>query len=106
LAPAVPAIILGLLIFSTCGILTQASSTGYVAATAPTGTSAAVGLYVSSFYLGGTVGGWLPGLAYEAGGWPASFAFVAAMLAIMATIFVIFWKEPPTATVEMPKKEN
>jgi MFS transporter, YNFM family, putative membrane transport protein len=94
LAPAIAAIVLGLLIFSTCGILTQASSTGYVAVTAPAGTSAAVGLYVSSFYLGGTVGGWLPGFAYETGGWPASLTFVAAMLALMALIVAIFWKEP------------
>ena len=71
---------------STCGILTQASSTSFVAITAKTGTSAAVGLYVMSFYIGGTFGGWLPGLAYEAGGWPYSLALVLGMLAIMALI--------------------
>ena len=43
------------------------------------------------------VGGWLPGLGYEAGGWPASLAFVVAMLAIMATIVAIFWKGPRPA---------
>jgi YNFM family putative membrane transporter len=94
LASSVPLIVAGLLIFSTCGILTQASSTGYVAANAPAGTSSAVGLYVSVFYLGGTVGGWLPGLAYEAAGWPASLAMVLAMIAIMAAIVATFWKEP------------
>ena len=97
LAPSVPLIVLGLLIFSTSGILTQASSTGYVAANAPNGTSSAVGLYVSVFYLGGTVGGWLPGLAYEAAGWPASLSMVVAMIAIMAAIVAIFWKEPERA---------
>jgi predicted MFS family arabinose efflux permease len=94
LLPSVPAIVLGLLIFSTCGILIQATSTGYVAASARSGTSSAVGLYVSFFYLGGTVGGWLPGLAYEAGGWPASMLMVLGMIALMASIVVIFWKEP------------
>ena len=49
-----------LVIASTCGILVQASSTSFVAITAKTGTSAAVGLYVTSFYIGGTFGGWLP----------------------------------------------
>ena len=49
--------LLGLVICSTCGILTQASSTSFVAITAKTGTSAAVGLYVTSFYVGGTFGG-------------------------------------------------
>lgn len=94
LLPWVPAIIFGLMIFSSCGILVQASSTGFVAVSAPTGTSAAVGLYVSSFYLGGTVGGWLPGLAYESGGWPASMLTVMAMIATMAAIVIVFWKEP------------
>ena len=84
LIPSVTAIVFSLVIASTCGILTQASSTSFVAITAKTGTSAAVGLYVTSFYIGGTFGGWLPGLAYEAGGWPYSLALVIGMLAIMA----------------------
>ena len=89
-----PIIILGLAIFSSAGILVQATSTGFVAASAPAGTSGAVGLYVTSFYLGGTVGGWLPGLAYEAGGWLASVAVVAIVIATMAVIVSIWWREP------------
>ena len=92
LIPSVPAIVLCLILASTCGILTQASSTSFVAITAKTGTSAAVGLYVMSFYVGGTFGGWLPGLAYEAGGWPYSLALVLGMLAFMTTIVALFWK--------------
>ena len=84
LIPSVPAIVFSLVVASTCGILTQASSTSFVAITAKTGTSAAVGLYVTSFYIGGTFGGWLPALAYEAGGWPYSLALVLGMLSIMA----------------------
>jgi predicted MFS family arabinose efflux permease len=92
LAPSIPVIVLGLIVVSTCGILTQATSTSFVAITAPSGTSAAVGLYVTAFYTGGTFGGWLPGLAYEAGGWPASVMMVAGMLAIMATIVATAWR--------------
>jgi MFS transporter, YNFM family, putative membrane transport protein len=93
LIPSVWAIVLSLIVASTCGILTQASSTSFVATTAKTGTSAAVGLYVTSFYFGGTFGGWLPGLAYEAGGWPYSLALVIGMLAIMAAIVATWWKQ-------------
>jgi predicted MFS family arabinose efflux permease len=93
LVPSVIAIVLGLVIVSTCGILTQASSTSFVAITAKTGTSAAVGLYVTSFYVGGTFGGWLPGLAYEAGGWTASLALIVGMIAIMAAIVATSWKQ-------------
>jgi predicted MFS family arabinose efflux permease len=92
LLPSVTAIVLTLVVASTCGLLVQASSTSFVAITAKTGTSAAVGLYVTSFYIGGTFGGWLPGLAYEAGGWPWSMALVLGMLAIMTLVVAKFWK--------------
>ena len=92
LMPSVPAIMLALIVASTCGILVQGSSTSIVTITAKTGTSAAVGLYVTAFYIGGTFGGWLPGLAYETGGWPYSLALVLAMLGIMASIVVTSWK--------------
>ena len=93
LIPSVWAIVACLIVASTCGILTQGSSTSFVAITAKTGTSAAVGLYVTSFYIGGTFGGWLPGLAYEAGGWPYSLALVIGMLSVMSLIVATSWKQ-------------
>ena len=88
-----PVIILGLIVVSTCGILTQASSTSFVAVTAREGTSAAVGLYVTAFYVGGTFGGWLPGLAYEYGGWPVAILPVLGMLAVMTVVVGTAWKD-------------
>lgn len=99
LVPSVSIILVGLTMFSACGILVQATSTGFVTISAPVGTSAAVGLYVTSFYLGGTIGGWLPGYAYEAGGWPATAVIVLTMLAVMATIVAISWREPKPGAV-------
>jgi predicted MFS family arabinose efflux permease len=92
LIPWVWAVVFTLVMASVCGILTQAASTSFVAITARTGTSAAVGLYVTCFYVGGTFGGWLPGLAYEAGGWPYSLVLVIGMIAIMAAIVALTWK--------------
>jgi MFS transporter, YNFM family, putative membrane transport protein len=92
LLPSVTAIVLCLVIASTCGLLVQASSTSYAAITPKSGKSAAVGLYVTSYYIGGTFGGWLPGLAYEAGGWAWSAALVLGMLCIMAFTVAKFWK--------------
>ncbi|MET0669539.1 MAG: MFS transporter, partial [Xanthobacteraceae bacterium] len=91
LVPSVPVIVLALAIASICGVLTQASSTSFVAITAQGGTSSAVGLYVTSFYVGGTFGGWLAGLAYEAGGWSATLMLVLGMIAIQATIVATTW---------------
>jgi MFS transporter, YNFM family, putative membrane transport protein len=67
LAPPVPAIIAGLTFCAACGMLCQTISTGYVTEIAKEGRSSAVGLYVISFYVGGSMGAFLPGLAWEWG---------------------------------------
>ena len=91
LAPPVAAIIAGLTICAGCGMLCQAVSTGYVTVTAKEGRSSAVGLYVTCFYVGGSVGASLPGLTWNVGGWTATVAMVIAMLAIMAAIVALAW---------------
>jgi MFS transporter, YNFM family, putative membrane transport protein len=95
LAPSIAAIMLGLALCAGCGILCQTVSTGYVTTTARAGRSSAVGLYVTSFYLGGSVGAFVPGLAYERAGWPGCVALVVAMLAIMALIVMLAWRPLP-----------
>src|SRR5215813_875400 len=80
LVPSLPLIIAGLAISSACGLICQAVSTGYVTITAKAGRSSAVGLYVTSFYVGGSFGAPLGGLAWHYGGWPACVAHVVAML--------------------------
>jgi len=94
LLPQLPAIITGLTICATCGMLCQAISTGAVPAIASDGRSSAVGLYVTAYYVGGSLGAALPGLAWERGGWPAAVATVAVMLVIMALIVAAAWRRP------------
>jgi MFS transporter, YNFM family, putative membrane transport protein len=91
LAAPVSVIVLGLVLCAACGMVCQAVSTGYVTATAHEGRSSAVGLYVSSFYIGGSVGGFVPGLAWSFAGWPGVVALAAAVLAIIATIVATVW---------------
>jgi YNFM family putative membrane transporter len=93
LAP-IPAIIAGLTFCAACGMLCQTISTGYVTEIAREGRSSAVGLYVTAFYTGGSMGAFLPGLAWEWGGWPATIAMVLAMLAVMAVIAVLAYRGP------------
>ena len=92
LAPPITAIIAGLVVCATCGMLAQTISTSYVAMIAKEGRSSAVGLYVTCFYAGGSVGAFLPGLAWDAGGWPACLAMVLAMLALMALIAALAYR--------------
>jgi predicted MFS family arabinose efflux permease len=85
-------ILVGLSISACCGMLCQAVSTGYVAVTAQAGRSSAVGLYVTSFYIGGSFGAAIGGVAWIFGGWPACVAMIAAMLVIMGTIVTLTWR--------------
>lgn len=92
LAPPIAAIVAGLTLCAVCGMLCQTIATGYVTAIAKEGRSSAVGLYVTSFYVGGSVGAFLPGLAWDAAGWPACIAMVLAMLAIMAGVAALAYR--------------
>ncbi|HEY4141905.1 MAG TPA: MFS transporter [Pseudolabrys sp.] len=84
-------ILLGLALCAACGLITQATSTGYVTITAQFGRSSAVGLYVTSFYLGGSFGGALGGFVWTHGNWPAVAAMCGIALAIMACIVFFAW---------------
>jgi predicted MFS family arabinose efflux permease len=96
-----PLIILGLTICAACGLLCQAVSTGYVAITAKVGRSSAVGLYVTSFYVGGSCGAALGGVIWSYGQWPACVAMVIAMLVIMTLVVTFLWarRVPPGPNV-------
>jgi YNFM family putative membrane transporter len=100
LAPSLAVIIVGLAICAGAGMFCQAISTGYVTTTVEAGRSSAVGLYVTSFYVGGSFGATLGGFAWLAGAWPACAALVIVMLLIMATLVATTWSEapPPLAT--------
>jgi predicted MFS family arabinose efflux permease len=100
LAPSLPLIICGLALGAGCGLICQAVSTGYVTITAKAGRSSAVGLYVTSFYTGGSFGAAIGGVTWTLGGWSACVALVAAMLVIMAAIVVLAWSG--TARKETP----
>jgi YNFM family putative membrane transporter len=92
LLPPLSAIIAGLTLCAACGMLCQTLTTGYVTTIAKEGRSSAVGLYVTSFYVGGSMGAFLPGLAWDSGGWPAAVAMVMAMLAAMASIAALAYR--------------
>jgi len=96
-------IIGGLVLCAGCGLLCQAVSTGYVTITAQAGRSSAVGLYVTSFYLGGSFGAALGGIAWTLGQWPACVGMVIVMLAIMGAIVWFGWTPGlPRSTVPSP----
>ena len=105
LASSLWIILIGLTICASCGMIAQAISTSYVSITAKAGRSSAVGLYVTSFYIGGAFGAALGGAAWTFGGWPACVGLLVAMQVIMASLVFFLWSRrmppaPPPATLE------
>jgi MFS transporter, YNFM family, putative membrane transport protein len=92
LVPSLPVIILALAIAAGAGFIVQATATAYVALTAESGRTSAIGLYASTYYVGGSIGAILPGLTWSAGGWPACVAMVIAMQALMIAMIAVYWK--------------
>lgn len=105
LAPSLALIVLGLAISAACGLVCQAISTAYVTITAKAGRSSAVGLYVTSFYVGGSFGAALGGITWTLGGWPACAALVATMLVVMAGIVFFAWARRVPAAAATPPIE-
>jgi len=105
LLPSLPMIIAGLAVSAGCGLICQAISTGYVTVTAKAGRSSAVGLYVTSFYVGGSFGAALGGAAWTVGGWPACVAIVVVMLVVMAAIVFFAWARRVPAAASIPPIE-
>jgi len=94
LVPSLVLIIAALVICAGAGFLCQSLSTSFVTVTARTGASSAVGVYVSCYYIGGSAGSVVPGLAWNAAGWPGCAALTAVVLVVMAAIVWAAWGEP------------
>ncbi len=93
LIPSLIAIVAGLALAAAFGFMCQACSTSYVALTARQARSSAVGLYVTFYYLGGSVGGVAAGLAWVVAGWPGCIAVALTVLVIVATLVWRFWTD-------------
>lgn len=91
-------IIAGLAIGAGCGFIVQTAATASVAVSAQRARSSAVGLYVTCYYVGGSLGAVLPGYVWNRAGWPGCVAIVAAMLLLLAAVVLRFWRELPAQT--------
>ena len=85
----------GLATFATGVFIGQAASSSHVAHHAEQGRALALGLYATSYYVGGSVGGAIPASLWNAGGWPACVAFVIAVEIAMFAIASSLWKPLP-----------
>jgi predicted MFS family arabinose efflux permease len=84
-----PAIILGVAIASTGVFVGQSAASSHIGRTVKGARSAASGLYVSCYYLGGSVGATALVVPWRLGDWPA---IVACIIAAQLVCFLLTWK--------------
>jgi len=90
LARPLPVVVMGLVVFVGGAYTAQAIAPSFVNASARTAKGGANALYVTFYYVGGTFGSYLPGLAWQRWGWPGVVASCVAALgaAILANVLL------------------
>jgi len=83
-------VILGLAVCSSGVFVAQSAANSRIGEVAGQARALAVGFYVTSYYIGGAVGGVLPGAVWARGGWPACVALVAGVQLITAGFVAAF----------------
>lgn len=91
LIPNVWAVIAGLAICCSGVFIAQASATTFVGVAAKQNRALALGLYVSFYYAGGSLGGTAPGWIWQAFGWPGCVALVVAVQIVIAGVAWTHW---------------
>ena len=95
LVPRLAAVVAGLAMLSGGLLVVQTLALGFIGVAAGHGRSAAVGMYVTAYYVGGALGGVVPALAWSAAGWGG---VVALVLPALAGIAALGWRYWPSAT--------
>ena len=94
LAHSLPVILVGLVLCSSGVFVCQSAATSYIHTAAPAGGRAsAAGLYVTFYYVGGSVAGVVPGFGWSLGGWTACVVLVLIVQALTIGIAASGWKE-------------
>ncbi len=92
LGMTVPMIVLGLGCACIGLFIAQSSATGFVATEATEGRTAAVGLYVTCYYIGGSLGAVLPAPLWTVFGWPAVVGLVVIVQGVSLTAAFFAWR--------------
>lgn len=85
-------IVIGLAICSTGIFICQATGSNRVGQVATGAKSTAAGLYATFYYLGGSFGAQIGGIAWRAGHWPHVVGLVICIQIIAASFGAIFWR--------------
>ncbi|HET7183613.1 MAG TPA: MFS transporter [Terriglobales bacterium] len=89
LAPSLPMVIVGLAIFSSGVFIAQAAATVETGAIAGRARSSAAGLYVTFYYLGGSVGATVTGWFWQWKRWPGCVAVLGGVAVISLGLAIL-----------------
>jgi predicted MFS family arabinose efflux permease len=95
LVHSLPVVMCGLAVCCTGVFIANSAGSSYVGIVAREARAAAVGLYVTFYYTGGSFGSALPGRFWSRGGWPACVALVAAVQVLTIVLALLFWRPSP-----------
>jgi len=102
LIPNLWTVVAGLALCCSGVFVAQAASSSYIGVAANGRKALAVGMYVTCYYLGGSVGAELPGFLWRFGGWPACVAMIACVQLAAMGIALTFW---PSATAQAAREK-
>lgn len=97
--PWLAAVVLGLTLFSAGLFVAQTTATSFVGEAVPQARGAAIGLYVTCYYLGGSVGGILPAPLWTHFGWPGVVVLIAMTAALSVQLGRRAFRVPQPARV-------
>jgi predicted MFS family arabinose efflux permease len=92
LGHAIVIVVAGLALVCSGVFAAQAAASSYIGIATARDRGLAVGLYATFYYIGGSVGGSLPALVWNRGGWPACVALVVLVQILTATLGWATWE--------------
>jgi predicted MFS family arabinose efflux permease len=92
LVPSLIVVAIGLSLASSGIFIAQTCANSFLRDAAAAGARvSAAGMYICSYYIGGTVGGVLPGIAYKLAGWPGCVALTCSLLVVAGLLAIVYW---------------
>lgn len=98
LVPSTPAVITGLALSCISVFAGQSCATGFIGSHAHRSTSASVGLYLTTYYLGGTIGGIIGAPIYLTFGWFGCAVLLLVLIVLSTLAATVAWRKPTAAT--------
>jgi predicted MFS family arabinose efflux permease len=99
---SLPVVLLGLTLACSGVFVANSAGSSYVGSAATEARAAAVGLYVTFYYVGGSAGSAIPGQLWAHPTWPACVALIVAVQMLTIILALIFWKPLPKSVSPAP----